>query len=812
MKLPENPAYAGNYVNLRENGNELTVVGELNPISDDFIDEPEFFPIEHSDGYNFAVWQPADGHLIIIDNFSNTRHVAFIAEHPIDIISIDDRSFEVITATKSILYEDIDNDWVATELPDSYPIAEINATDSLTVSADIDRRELSGSPGSSRFEASGADCRNVTSDILDAYSTIRRKANNAGRFIQPLFVRYRLLDKSDNLLHVSPPLLIKGENENPLSKQLAFNSESPAIENHTIDAKAFSLEIKSDGTPDKRVAAMIVETTPEIDRMDFDGTAVLRQINDTHTGNSLIRIEAPLLSANAYDTLISGITDNLESLFTPVARIEQPFSTEQVTVAIKRPVVSPETDYKAVNRKLRSLTTAGRSLDNTVLRSISPPHSFIPEFSASNGSAILYAGLKVRRFTGYSIRHFTDETSDEPWRATIAVEFSNGNETVVQSSEGDTGAPLSLTPMLSYPSADAVSMTVSLQRGNVNFRRKFALTHSVGQNLSYYLSPDMNPIKFNGFETDNYIIPAASGCQKTLPGVVVSAKTSNPRNPVSAITAQFSKVNACTGADGNSSGWENSKSRFLIFTSSGIHKATIDSKGRLNQLSRIHNAIIASSSAIAVTPDCGTIALTAEGHLLKIKGTVVSSAGYCGGTMLAYDHTNRELWIAGGTSAGSCLIRHMQSGCYSTRLLPGRFQAVANSPSASIAVIGNRLYDISGCERNETAELSLTVVRPLSRTAPPGVRRLIETPCMRSIEIDMSSPEIVNLTVDIRACHGNDTGKTSPLAKFNLSHGTVESPLLFNVVSPPVKSVAVTVAGRVAAGSIIHEIYFNKRP
>lgn len=812
MELPENVAYADNYVNLREDVGGLAVMGELAPVSDDYIDEPEFFHIERGDGYNFAVWQPADGNLIIIDSESNTRHVAFIAERPVDVISIDDRSLEVVTDTRSILYEEIDDEWIATELPDSYPVAEISATDSLTVSADVDRRKLSGTPGSARFEASVADCRNATSDFLDAYSAIRRKANNAGRFIQPLFVRYRLLDKSDNLLHVSPPILIEGPTENVLSKQLVFDSESPAIEKHTVEANAFALAIKFDGTPDDRVAAMIVDTTPEIDRIDFDGRVVLRQVSDSLTGGSMIRIDAPRLSANACSTLIAGMADNLERLFTPVARIERPFSTRRHSVTLERLTVAPETDYKAVSRRLGSLETVGLSPDETLLRSISPPHSFTSEISTFNGPAILYAGLKVRRFAGYDIRHFICGTSDVPWRAAITVEFSGGDETVVQTSEGSANAPLSLVPMLSYPSSDATAMTISLRRGDVNFRRRFTLTHSVGQNLSYYLSPDMNPITFDGFETDSYIIPAAVGNMKTLPGVVASAKTSDPRNPVSALTAQFSKVNACTAADGNSSGWENSKSRFLIFTSSGIHKATIDSKGRLGQLNRIHNATVARRSAVAVTPDFGTMALTSGGDILKIKGTAVSPVGRGDGTMLAYDRRNRELWIAGGTMPHRCLVRHMPSGRYSTRRLPAPFQAAANSPAGSVAVIGNRLYDISGEEKKGTVEMSLTVAVSLSPSAPPGVRRTVKTQGIRSIEIDMSSPEVVDMTVDIRVCHGNGTDKSSPLAKFNLSGGSVDSPLLLNVASPPVRSVAVTLSGRMAAGSVIQEIYFNKKP
>ncbi len=808
MKLSENPRHADRYLNLRECDGNLVVTGIMSALPGQHFIGPQLSPVEGVSVYSCIAWEPGSGNVTGVSaDGSRYDHLAVVASRPVSAVAHSDCMITLFTESERVSIVKDGDAWIRTGDITEFPVAGIRPTGQATVSVAVDRYQFKSSADLRTVPVSATDTAVITGNLLDAYSGLRRKVAGAGRCLMPVFVRYRLLDSNGNLLYLSNPQLIAADNRSRLGVSLPIDIASPAMEQFNMAAESFGIAIHLPEDQSAAIASvMIVETTPEIDMIDFGSQASVSVSRDA-SGQYKLTVGMPFLSDSLYSAVLSGAIDSLERLFVPVARITEPFCHGERTVTVRAATDVATSSYALQASRIRESVLSVHEVDRGVLQLVSVPNSFTARHSAVSGPATIYAGVSAIRFNGYGAGSFALSVSNEPWRSAVTVKFAGGDSQVVAVSEGSGNAPVTLAPLLCYPSDDAVEMTVALSRGEKNYRRTFKLTHATGSRLSFYLSDSLAPITFEGYETPAFIVPAADALPVPLPGVILAAPTSDQLNPVSSLQIGSGDVAAVVSADGNRSGWDNSRSRFIVFGSDGIYKAVVDASGTIAAAGLIGRSVVRSAGAVAEIPAYGIVAVDCRGELIRISGVSVTSLGRTGGEIIAYDASCSELLLFEKGGNGTALVMDMATQRFASRTVSGFPTSVINSGDGSVIAVKNIIYDVSCATTDWIVPVMLTVETPVSSTAPAGVVRSRGMRRLLSIDLDVKSEQMAGMDVEVFA----GVEAVERMARFSISSGSIVSPLLLNVASRRVNMVTVTLSGGMIPGSVFRSITVNRK-
>ena len=647
----------------------------------------------------------------------------------------DSARLTVMTRTGAHIYiYNIDEDtWAESPAATRFPALSLKAVEAPAVSVTIGARTLGRTYPDSSAALTDSDRRAVSSDLRRAYLALCRQAAARRVFCAPLICRYRLVSPDNQTVFTSAPVLVTTADNSRFAPVVTADSDDRrTVAPYSVSLPAFSLVLSSSGPVADEFMSSVgrieIVACPPFFAYDSKDDADISPVSDG-VSRRFLSMTLPG-AANAVSPSAGGAgaarlracLSALPALERVIAVIRPTFGGKSVRAVIDAPADSPAEAVAAIS----AAATRRVAEADHVTASISQPHSFSAGCVSSVSGVALWGQLSPLRFGGYPLETFAaGSDTDAAWHAAAAVTFADGRETVVSTSQGDTGAPLLIEPLVSYPSADAVSMTLTVTSGGTVRRSVLPLTADPSGHISYYIHPSLSPFELDVTDTP-FVVPAARAVARTLDGWTALAQTSSPMTPAAAVRVCSSAVTAIAPAVRRKVLSDRSRSAFSVFTLSGIHTLTFSSVAAPVSVSFVSKAVVGPAGNIALAPDC--LYAVSGASVIRVTSTEASAVlSLPSPSAVAWSDTFDELWIACGD--GRTLVFSPRG-----RTLFSRDTAFT-SALAHYIFCDNGTYDLNREDSQPSAFVRFACDIPLGDVFPSRIR---------GVAVDMHAATVSN--------------------------------------------------------------------
>lgn len=631
-----------------------------------------------------------------------------------------------------------------------------------------------------------ADARAVEADYRGAAAELLRQARAQCVYVQPVLARYVLEDAAGNALFTSPTVVV---GQAALTYLMPLRcTASGVLEGYTLEADARQLQLTVPaGLAAAGVKRIRVLATPQLHTVMPDTGAIdLRLGHNAGTGYvAEVSVglepvpEAPMPGAAGAQT-VAAVQARMAGLEHTVAVLEPVAGTHILYTGAD---ADAATEYRTVCAALQRTVTVATA--NEVLAAA--PHGFVADTVARLGDTLLWGGVAVRRYAGYPPYLLAASVADKSWRGYVAVEFADGHVRVHEETQS-TDAPTSLQPLLSYPSADAVALTIGLAvAGAQPVVRRFALTPSADGRSAIWVAPEMVPFALTGavaaltVPPDTDVLHRAADC-------VVAADVRAPDVALASARGFGTEIKRLLPAAAGTAAWDFGRERALVFSTGGIFTAAVNARRDTIARGRIDERGTASGQAVARGAD-GDVYAVASGSLLRVRANRPTTllTGLTEGTRAAWDAVRRELWLLPPPGADASAVRTTvvcveQKGLPCYRRDTGARAEVLDEPGGSLLSSAEGVADIS---RQEEPEEAVRV----------EWRSMVDLPARfrpRALSVDARAT-----AADLRI------GLDDTLVK---ATGALRSPLRLRVPHHPAREVLLTLRGVAGADFVLKSI------
>lgn len=541
----------------------------------------------------------------------------------------------------------------------TYPAMQFVATDEMRLSADVDGRALTGSYTGHSISLNAADTRNLGDDLMGGYAELVDRATRGGMELQPLLARYRLEGEHGETLYRSPAVLVGASSGVQCLNELRCELEENNTRRGTlrIAADVYRLTLRQLTVADAakgEVRRLVVETSLPVHPVD-GGVGAANMLGRSGTGGVLLRCFLPGASVTMVPAR-GHVARKLQRLamkgdiaFQEAAVITNPFDGNaplEVRVPVNRGAVQGLTDeISAVDRLLSTKVATVSPLTAKCLA----PNRFVAATGCVTGEHVAWGDITVKGFCGYRVEEMTADTTAEgvasTWRCVVVTELESG-ERRVATSWGTERAPLKLSPLLWYPRADAVSMTVTLERDGALYRGVFPLIPDESRTASFYFHPDCAKITLEPAE-GSFVYVSDGGTHEEFPAGIVTASAADPLQGIGSGAASTGRIMVLMNVDRRGSSWEFGDARVYALTTAGIYLCALNNAGSRLRCRRIDGRCVTARGAAAHTDDDRyAVMCIASGDLVGLqRGNAVTLRRNAGGEILGWDGRFKELWI-----------------------------------------------------------------------------------------------------------------------------------------------------------------------
>ncbi len=693
-----------------------------------------------------------------------------------------DGSFIVMTADGAVT---LDTDGGALRYENlhlDYPAVGMRAVSANPQSVEVRARKLSATYGSGALSKS--DEKAMVGDLVAAYRRLCSLAATTGSALQPAIARYRLVDNEEHTLFISQPTLLSAKSGTQFDEYVAlYSADGQTVSSYTLTAQTWklSLLLPADSVAQKQVARLDVMLSPLFHPFDESLQSPVEYGRYSSADDVFVRVALPgrqrglgsSFAGNARQLVRESVA-RLDELESCIASIHDPFAEERELTLDIPASPDPEVDAKKIASIIaKRVETASRQ---SVL--LASPHHFVAERVAAAPSVLLWSGITVLPFRGYMPQAFAaGTTTDAAWTATVAVRFRDGSG-VLRTCSGSTGAFAELTPLLCYPSPDAVKIAVQVVSVGIIRRAAFDLTPDSSGRNALYISPNL----------ENIMLPVVATAQTfnfgeaSLSFSALMAFASIGAPTVLRLFAEapgmLTASAACQSADQS---WEFGRSRFIVATSTSLLSIGVAAGFKAVSVRRIFSAGLQRADALC--PDgCGGF-FAAPGSLVHISttgrlATIDDSESYAA---LAFDGKRSELWTL--LADGRVLVFEGGSA---------DFVALRSAVSLrGFVQLGNEAIGLSddGILRfgNETVDLAVDVM--MRRTMVPARYALRK---LHFVRVDTQTSDFDGTIV----IEGVNIGTARPwLIRSCILKGAVAGSLHIPFLARPLRAFRLTLAG-----------------
>lgn len=495
----------------------------------------------------------------------------------------------------------------------------------------------------------GSDVSRLSRMIADVCLELDSQARAAGLWAAPALMALRVRDASGRVVALTEPQLMCPQGYNTFDGEVLFQSDdgketSPQV----VVRQLWEVELDC-GVASAEEYTCEVLATPALQRVDpRAGFAVemRRRADDAYfcrsTAKSFPTGVWPGAPAARRDFL-EGVVGRFESLARVVATASYGGSRAGGVMRVAPDLSSTMADdIDAVRRAMAAREAAtGASLPRFGM-----PHECSGRVVAAGPAATVMASLSMTAAPPPEARRLavTFDAFAKPWTAVTTVTMADGSRRVTTDS-GDGRAPLTFNPVVSYPSAEAVTMQIAVSAGGEVRSETFALRPSADRRRA--VAVDSRLVPFELTATAGALTVGADAPAVWRHEGMLAVGTEGGEFATVDVSA-LGRVRHIAVARHSQGAWDYGRARFLVFTDSGIHSLAVAADGRSASLSRIDTRAVAAAEAVADTGD--SICAIASGMLVEISGTKVATLGSVGRSRaLAHDAVRRELWLVDGT-------------------------------------------------------------------------------------------------------------------------------------------------------------------
>lgn len=609
----------------------------------------------------------------------------------------------------------------------------IVATEYNTLYGAVGAVKLTGtSGGGSGSQLSEADNRLLAAALTGAYDALCLRARGMGYCVQPRLARYRLLDAAGNTVGVGPTVAVsipEGFSATGSIVQISDDGLQTLSEGR-IEMGVYRLGViapPSLPAPWNRlVSKLVVEVTEELDPLSR-GVAVGHGVKrDTPSGRVTVTSRLPGFSNGTVLDKPRLRRLGVEGMGLPLyvaGEIDTPFdggvgtagSIRAISVNGTLPAAPEIGEADLLEAGARSWSAGVRTSDVTVL-----------------------CNPLTRPFGGWSPDCFIASRSAEKgktWKLAVSVRLSTpaGEVWVRRESTSNGNAPTALSPLLSFPSADATLMTISyLSPDGKSYQEVVKLTPVAGRDLACHATDGLERLTFKTISTA-YLPQGEKLPPRLEAGVAETYMSADLGRRIDRHQVADGMIHAVKVVPRSGSGWDFSRLKLLFFGEAGTQAATLNGSGAFHSTAPAdHRPVMSAQAVCEATGNSGAMLLAYAGNdLIGISGqkvatlkasildTPVSSAS------VGWEGMHREVWLSPADGSGK-LWRLTEAGELIGASLTGlsgegtlRF---ATEQGALLASSGNGVHNLS----DETAAYSMdaTLTTRVRVAASPSLLRL----------------------------------------------------------------------------------------
>lgn len=431
------------------------------------------------------------------------------------------------------------------------------------------------------------DLENYSEMLESAYRSMYIQAGTGNMLIQPIILRYKLLDGEGRTLFTSLPQIAASNSGwqlcDVMEAKISKRSDTDfTIESLTLTAKAYSLWVTIPETePESDVRTVEIEMSYPLHPLDFDEESEVRTVNAS--GNTpTARIGLP----RATTGLASRNEERAERLRQMLAHSEKTLPTvKRFGIAGERQVMlQPESlvGVKAIRMMTDKILSEEPALNeggNETMANVNIPHGFKAERMTSSGDTTLYSGITPLPYEGTDPKELVGfDDGDEEIRIRSTVRLTNGRAVRKEVTiTGDFGS-LSVNPIAGFPGKDALSMTIEAKRGNEMKGLELELTPTADAKMAINIAPDMKKRAMTAVDATTWDEPYNPPAPERLhEGTLLCGRTGD-RGRITGTTRTEGAIRGCVATDRGTGSWDNSKGHFYLLTEKEIEGVTAEGK------------------------------------------------------------------------------------------------------------------------------------------------------------------------------------------------------------------------------------------
>lgn len=537
-----------------------------------------------------------------------------------------------------------------------YPQMKFEIRDESKISVAIAGSRLTGTYTADSDSLTPTDSSAFHGGMIGAIEHAVSDAASRGRLAQGVLVRYKLIDHGGRVVYCSSPQLIAP------STGLNFGLETWARVaddfksycDRTLEAMTFRVALKAPSKIatdwSRLVGSAEVEMSLPLHPVTASGGGSVRlQRRSDGTliasgslgGSAAAQGEATSRSRAIVNSALSAG----EATFKRVAVIRNPLDQEGAEWIVGQRIEALE-GFATQVELLRRSVAATTSVDNLScwMRS---PHRFTAATAVKIDGRTLWGDVTVMCSKAPSVGTLAIDTTAGAWQGWVMVELADREHRLVSLSEGADGVPVTLAPMLYYPSPRAVSMSVMVRSGGVVRFRRFKLTPTADGSGAVYTDEDCGRIDLPIVD-EPWVEPQPSGGVLHFPHAIALTDNGGVGVPDRVIEDGASgRIVAMVEGDRRSSSWEGARRRVYLFTTDSIRLLSVADDGSLLRQHPVSQRGVMSRRSVTST-GCSEaqIVAVAGGDLVALRrGSACELISGVGDASVAWDCVDRELWL-----------------------------------------------------------------------------------------------------------------------------------------------------------------------
>lgn len=535
------------------------------------------------------------------------------------------------------------------------PATRLVAADYNTLHGALPTVRLSGtSSGASGSQLVQADNRALTDAMTDCYDQLRQRAASLGYCSQPVVARYRLLDAAGNTIGVGPSVVLsaaEGYSATEATVMVSADGMQTLGGGRVVMPVYRPAVVAPQSLPspwNRLVSRLVVEITDEIDPLDRSQQAPHGVQRDNQSGLVTVTAKLPGFAIGTVTDLPRLRRLGLEAMgarMRVAAEFDTPFDGGAGEPGATRIILTSGTLAEAPAINAAETLAASRRSWSAALAA---------------GNVTVLCNPRREQSAGWSPDCFVASRSSDsttPWRLAFSVSLSTpaGVVDILSETIATGNAPNSLSPVLSFPSRDATSLTVTfLSPDGQVYEESFPLTPLPGQDMACYGSPGMQRITLS--HTVAAYLPAGGELPSRLEtGVAETYLTSDLGQRLDRRVVSEGEIKRVMVVPRAGSAWDFSRLKLLFFGEGGTILSTLDASGRFNSCAPVdHRRVISPAAVCEATSASGASLLVYAGDdLVEISGraatTIHPSLSRLLGSSdvaIGWEGVNREVWLA----------------------------------------------------------------------------------------------------------------------------------------------------------------------